>query len=89
MITDEAYGVICEYVRSSGAKKLVRNELDKENFGNFVISFMNGDIPCTILCDRSQIVVYADLIGEEGCRLAIPNLLEVSKAQLLAAIEQA
>lgn len=87
MTSEDAYQAICETILQSATKRLVNQSFDSQSFGNFVIEFMDLTEERLIVCDRSQVFFSENFEGTKNFRLVVPSLREVTKLELLEALE--
>lgn len=88
MTSEEAYNIICNAFRKDKAKQIINRLLDVDNFGNFVIEFLDETGGGAVICDRGQVHVCADPSGTKDCRLLVQSLSETTEQELEDAVQR-
>lgn len=88
MNSEEAYNIICDLFRRDKAKQILNSFLDIDNFGNFVIEFLDETGGGAVICDRGQVHVCADSSGTKDCRLLVQSLYETTEQELEDAVQR-
>ena len=87
MTSEEAYNIICDVFHKDETKRLVNSFLDVDNFGNFVVEFIDETGGGAVICDRGQVHVCADSSATKDCRLLVQSLYETTEQELVDVVQ--
>jgi len=88
MTSEDAYNTICNVFYASKKRELVNSFFDIDNFGNFVVEFLDETGGGAVICDRGQVHVCADSSGTKDCRLLVQSLDETTEQELTDVVER-
>lgn len=82
MNSEEAYKTILHEL-ISGGNQILNKEHDHDNFGNFLIAFVNHGKERSLVCDRGEIALCNDLNGNSGCSTVINSIYGITAEELI------
>jgi hypothetical protein len=83
----KAYEAISKTIGADPRNRIIKCVFDKENFGNFIISFERGGAPRSVVNDRGQLVLCDDPEGRLGCRTVVQSLYGVDEQRVIQALK--
>lgn len=88
MTSDEAYHTICNTFQKDPKIQIISSFLDVDNFGNFVVEFVNEADRRAIICDRDQVHVCSDSSGTRDCSLLVQSLYDTTEQELVDTLQR-
>lgn len=82
MTSEEAFSIAYNLLSKERTNSITRSVLDRDNFGNFIIDFLDVDGSRSLICDRDQVYICADSSGKD-CRLIVQSLYHSNKQEFL------